>query len=247
MSECLAALPDGARAALDASVDASAVAAFESKVVAIMSIVFSYSGQVEFVELMAEMRKPHEFPKAVWATTAVMSAAYVVTAVVGYWFLGSAVKSPFTTEIPENAIKHASNFVIFVHVIIAYTIITNVTCSAAASAIAPHLSYDTGIKGRTLWLFVTLGLVMACFVLSNAVPFLADLMAVISAVCALATTYGFPCTFAVALLVDMSPRERKICQCIVGISLCFSCLGVYAAFSDIADKWHSAPRPPFSC
>ena len=108
----------------------------------------------------------------------------------------------------------------------AYVIVTNIVCTAAARALFPtatpqlthananvssssssssssQSAHDGGggvggdstvaggaePVGRAAWFGVTAGAVALCFLLSNMLPFLADLMAVISAVCALATTY----------------------------------------------------------
>ena len=233
-----------------------------SKLVALMSIVFAFSGQVEFVELMAEMRDVHDFPKAVAGTTAVMFACYSVTGAIGYAFLGAGVESPFTAQLPaegqSGALTHASNFVIFCHVVVAYTILTNVVCGAVVRALRPALGETwageaaaASAKGRALWATVTTAAMLCSFVLSNAVPFLADLMAVISAVCALATTYVFPAVFALLLLNDgngsMSALEQRGCKALVVVALVLSVLGVYAALADIAGQMGQQSRSAFSC
>ena len=52
--------------------------------VAVMNIVYAFSGQSAYVEIIAEMRAPHRFPSALSAATAVMTLAYLGIGVAGY-------------------------------------------------------------------------------------------------------------------------------------------------------------------
>lgn len=52
--------------------------------VAIMNVVYAFSGQSAYVEIIAEMKGPHRFPSALGAATAVMVVAYLGIGVAGY-------------------------------------------------------------------------------------------------------------------------------------------------------------------
>lgn len=52
--------------------------------VAVMNIVYAFSGQSAYVEIIAEMKGPHRFPSALSAATSVMVLAYLGIGVAGY-------------------------------------------------------------------------------------------------------------------------------------------------------------------
>ena len=52
--------------------------------VAVMNVVYAFSGQSAYVEIIAEMKGPHRFPSSLAAATSVMVVAYLGIGIAGY-------------------------------------------------------------------------------------------------------------------------------------------------------------------
>jgi len=99
--------------------------------VAMMDIVFSFAGQIIYIELQSEMTEPKDFIKAMTTANTTMYACYLLVGCVGYHFVGGAdLKNgdPVTSEISSrgSGLDRFVNALLFVHVLIAYLIEANV-------------------------------------------------------------------------------------------------------------------------
>lgn len=77
-------------AALKATIDTDLYHAFT----AVTNIVFAYCAHVAFFGLLAEMKNPKDFPKALYMLQTFEIIFYTVAAVVIYYYVGQDVKSP---------------------------------------------------------------------------------------------------------------------------------------------------------
>lgn len=75
---------------LQATVDTNLYKAFS----AVTNIVFAYCAHVAFFGLLAEMREPRDFPKALYMLQTFEIIFYTVAAVVIYYYAGQGVTSP---------------------------------------------------------------------------------------------------------------------------------------------------------
>ena len=55
-----------------------------------------------FVEIMSEMRDPREFKKSIFGATSVFCCVYFTVAIVGYYYVGSAVINPITANLSSS-------------------------------------------------------------------------------------------------------------------------------------------------
>jgi len=75
---------------LKATIDTDLYHAFT----AVTNIVFAYCAHVAFFGLLAEMREPRDFPKALYMLQIFEIVFYTVAAVVIYYYAGQSVASP---------------------------------------------------------------------------------------------------------------------------------------------------------
>eukprot|EP00122_Pirum_gemmata_P001264 Pgem_evm1s1128 len=112
---------------------------FSSIINGITSMTFAYGGHVIMVEIMSEMKKPKDFSKSVMSSQLFMFANYAIIGVSGYYVYGNKVKSPIIGNFPDDDIQSKiMNFCLFVHVLIAYCINSQVVCQALVSTVFPN-------------------------------------------------------------------------------------------------------------
>lgn len=61
---------------------------------AISSLVFAYAGTPTFFPIVAEMRNPHDYLKALIVSQSCVTCAYIAIGVVVYYYCGTYVASP---------------------------------------------------------------------------------------------------------------------------------------------------------
>jgi len=118
------------------------------------------------------------------------------------------------------------NISLFTHVIMGYAINANVMNTAVLARFYPSAHADNSAGAKFKWFLVTCYTLIVAMVISNAVPFLSDLMGFVGASCGMSTTYIFPCVFALRLLDDSSTAERTLQYLIIAVAVCISILGV---------------------
>ena len=95
---------------------------------------------------------------------------------------------------------------------------------------------------------MTLFTVALCFVISNLIPFLTDLMGFIGASCGMFTTYIFPCVFSVKLLHhELSPAGVLAIKLVAVLALIVSGVGVYGTIADIVQNLQQESTGVFTC
>lgn len=81
-------------------------------------VVYSFSGQWMYFELMDTMTKPKDFPKAFLVAGPFMLITYLVVAMLGYWF-GSGT-TDLVGGMPHGPWLQAAAALLFAHVVIVY-------------------------------------------------------------------------------------------------------------------------------
>jgi hypothetical protein len=142
-----------------------------------MDMVFAYAGQVVFIELMAEMKQPKDFVKAMTYATAIMTITYAVVIAFGMYYLGDKAASPITNSfVSGSTVMRFVNASLIVHVLGAYAIEVNILTRAMLNMFAKEQVYATDLKARLYWAGVSASFILFAFVMSNAIPFFSDIM-----------------------------------------------------------------------
>jgi hypothetical protein len=113
-------------------------------------------------------------------------------------------------------------------VLTAYAINCNVWCRAVLKIFVPARLQ----LSRLVYLGATLVLIVLATICSLLVPFLNALVGLVGVSCGMATTYFFPCSFALQLL-NPSRMERAFLYAVLVLAALVSCFGMSASIADI--------------
>eukprot|EP00005_Dracoamoeba_jomungandri_P010131 CAMPEP_0174267232 /NCGR_PEP_ID=MMETSP0439-20130205/32927_1 /TAXON_ID=0 /ORGANISM="Stereomyxa ramosa, Strain Chinc5" /LENGTH=412 /DNA_ID=CAMNT_0015354619 /DNA_START=233 /DNA_END=1471 /DNA_ORIENTATION=+ len=232
----------------------------------ISSFIFAYQGQSMFLEIMYEMRRPQRFGISVSVANSIMFFAYSATAAVAYYVEGDGVSSFLPGSLKKGVIRTIVGELLTFHVIVAYLLTGQPLCDKihrwlyplATGTKFPDPYYDkieffsmTNLKGRLLWLFITVFFLLFAYLVANVVPFFADFQNIIGAGMGAPVMFGWPALF---YLVAMRKHGQKIaildllvCCFFLAILTPFAMgVGLTSAFKSLVNDWAEFGLP-FTC
>ncbi|KAJ5946156.1 hypothetical protein N7454_002995 [Penicillium verhagenii] len=232
---------------LQATVDTNLYKAFT----AVTNIVFAYCAHVAFFGLLAEMRDPRDFPKALYMLQTFEIIFYTVAAVVIYYYAGQDVTSPALGSAGPVLKKVAYGI----------AIPTIVGAGVVNGHIGLKYIYVRLFRGtdrmhrRDLtsigtWIAIGVSCWVIAWIIADAIPVFSDLLSLISSLFASWFSYGLAGVYWLHINQGKwfsSPRKIALTilnVIIVLIGACMCGLGLYVSGKAIHDD---ASNNSFSC
>ena len=135
------------------------------------SYVFAMSGQKIYLEMMAEMRRPEQFPRSLYTATPTVLLSYAFVCGTGYILRGDRVPRYLMAVLQYDVKRSVSNFLMLIHIVISYVLNQQVLCrvrlhslacsgcrtrvASLSRAPAPAPASGSGLRLR-LWLWLWL-------------------------------------------------------------------------------------------
>ncbi|CAD0105792.1 unnamed protein product, partial [Aureobasidium uvarum] len=155
---------------------------FIEAITSIGSIVFAYAGTPAFFSIIAEMKDPRQYTKALVVCQTTISVVYIVIGIVVYYFCGSYVASPALGSAGATMKK-----VCYGLALPGLCIGTVLLCHFPAKYVfirilrgSKHLTSNTTIHWIT-WLGCTSGVTLISYIVASAVPVFGGLVSLVGA------------------------------------------------------------------
>lgn len=167
---------------------------FAPAFLAVTDVIFAYAGHVAFLTFISEMKRPVDFPKALYALQIADTTLYLVVGIVVYAFAGANTVSPALGNTGAT-LRRVAYGIALPTIVIAGVINGHVCAKLAFVRIfrgtenARHMSSNT-VRGWATWVGLCAAIWAAAFVIAELIPFFNDLLGVISALFASWFTYG---------------------------------------------------------
>jgi len=156
------------------------------------NVVYSFSGQWMYFELVDTMAEPKDFPKAFLVSGPFMLITYLAVALLGYWF-GSG-KLDLIGGMPHGPALQVVAVLLFMHVVIVYLIKSVVLIRYIHGRCAPSQVEKRSCRSYMQHGGWGLVLLSFSFLVSNMVPFFSQLLGIIGGVLAGPISFLFPIT-----------------------------------------------------
>ncbi|KAK3671610.1 hypothetical protein LTR78_008533 [Recurvomyces mirabilis] len=163
----------------------------------LMNCVFAYGGATLFNELMAEMRRPMDFWKALLCADIFIYAVYLIMGMVVYSAQGQFTYPVAYQGIPASAYQWQTlgNAISFISALIAALLYGNIGIKVIYATVLRDIfrfpSLDKKM-GKIIWVVLIPIYWGLAFVIAAAVPQIANMTAFVGAACILQFTYTFP-------------------------------------------------------
>ncbi|KAK3669944.1 hypothetical protein LTR78_010195 [Recurvomyces mirabilis] len=169
----------------------------------LMQGVYSYGGATLFNELMAEMRRPHDFWKSLIFAEVFIIGVYITMGMVVYAAQGQYAFNPAYQGIPNSAYQWQTlgNAVSLISGLIAAVLYGNIGVKVLYSAVFRDIFHLPALDkklGKWIWVGLVPVYWGAAFVIAAAVPQVSNLGAFVGAATILQFSYTFPPILRVA-------------------------------------------------
>mmetsp|Transcript_60768 Transcript_60768/g.195790 ORF Transcript_60768/g.195790 Transcript_60768/m.195790 type:complete len:500 (+) Transcript_60768:93-1592(+) len=214
---------------------------------------FAFTSQFMLVEIMSEMRRPEELPKAYMMSAPFQGIMFLICGVGGYYYLGSRVQGVIGENIPYGPAYRVAAFCLLVHMLITYLMKGVVFCRSMQSYLSPGKVNDASAQGWASWCGMTLASMTMAWVLAQVVPFFTDLIDLLGATLTPLSCYVIPIALYLRWLQDRGTKEDSIgfaekilIAAELALSFVLMTAGTYFAFQHLRSNWHTY-GPPFAC
>lgn len=140
----------------------------------ISSIVFAFTGHLAYPQIINEMQKPADFPKALKANATVQAVMYAASACIIYWFAGDAVQAPALDSATGLLGKLAWGFaiptVIVAGVLPGMMIIKNVNRGFWNWRNMPSVPWEDTMRARASWTAIAAVLWVIAPIFAESIP-----------------------------------------------------------------------------
>ncbi|OGM49627.1 putative amino acid transporter [Aspergillus bombycis] len=163
---------------------------FTDGISAICTLIFAYAGVPFFFPIVAEMREPRHYTKALAACQVVVTVTYVTIGTVVYYYCGSYVASPALGS-AGKLIKQIAYGISLPGLFASATICTHIASKHFFVRMlrgSRHLVANTLVHWGT-WLGCVLGVALVAYIIASAIPNFDSLISFIGAL--LGTLQGF--------------------------------------------------------
>ena len=157
--------------------------------------VFAYGGAQLFVEFMAEMRRPHDFIKAMWGAQFFIYSVYLIYGCYVYYWQGQYAYQVSYQGVSVYGWQTVGNMLAVVSGLIAAGLYGNIGIKVLYNNVlmdmfqAPPL---TTKSGKVLWMIIVPIWWSTGFIIAAAIPDYFGFVSVISAIAVIQFSYSFP-------------------------------------------------------
>ena len=180
-----------------AAVLPSAHASFSQAAMSTSTIILAYNGHIAYPSIIAEMKNPRDFPKALALLESVTITFYVIVAVVMYYYAGRHVASPALGSASPLIRKIA--FGIAIPTIIVAGVIAALVAAKGMYrhvwAKQPTVMKEKSFRARASWYAILAVLYLVAWIIAEAIPVFQQLLGVIGALFGTWFALGFCAMF----------------------------------------------------
>ncbi|CAH0000745.1 unnamed protein product [Clonostachys byssicola] len=155
---------------------------FTKGIMAVSSLVFAYAGTPGFFPIIAEMRDPARYNRALFVCQGFITAMYITIGCVVYYYCGSFVASPALGS-AGDLVKKVAYGVALPGLLVSTTIVLHFASKLLFIRLlrgTEHLNKNT-FRHWTTWIGCTFGIAIAAYLIASGIPVFSALVSLIGA------------------------------------------------------------------
>ncbi|GBG24785.1 N amino acid transport system protein [Hondaea fermentalgiana] len=221
---------------------------------ALSKITFAYLGCFVFLEIIAEMKTPSDFPKSFRISAPVQIGLYIIVGIISYTYSGeNASDSIIKLVDPETygGLLSAAAACLCLHLMVSYFIISLTWHKQVHQYVSPSTYGKTNLKSRLIWFCISFLTLIFAYVISNGVTFFDSLVSLLGSL--FGPILGFHAPIIFFFLArrkegrPISWLEKTICAIIFIYATVLLTAGTAANIITLRDDFSDSDTQPFTC
>jgi len=168
---------------------------FSSMFGALTNVVYAFTGQWIYFEMMAEMSAPEDFPHVFAVNAPLQVMMYLVVACTGYHYAGSKAEGYFLDNLPLGASLSWSSGFLLAHVCIAFLLKNSIIARYFHGLVSPRRAQEAGLVAHAEYAACACVLLVISYFIANVIPFFSDLLGLIGGLLSGPTSFLLPIAF----------------------------------------------------
>lgn len=208
---------------------------------------FGLSGQFIVVEIISEMKKPEEFPKAYAKLSApFQGAAFLLVGFGGYYYKGGNITGMINQSLPFGWEFRLAAACLALHMVVTYTIKGTVLCKELQEYM--HQVTEKSISLDNLWVAVVSATLAVTLLIAQLVPFFSDLVDLLGASMTPTCCWIVPAVLYMRTIgwTQVGKFEQMVIVIEILFSIALTLIGTGVSMSRIVHHWEEYGGP-FSC
>jgi len=176
-------------------------------------MVFAWGGATVFCEILAEMKRPHEFWKGLLGADMLIMVVYLLFGVFVYSYQGQYTYATANMGISNYNLQTASNVLNLITGIFGGVLYGNVGLKVLYQGVlVPELRFPklTTKFGAAAWTAMVVVYWSVAYIIGTAIPIINDLVSLIGCVCTINFSYTFPFLFYFAYLFRTDAGKHDV-------------------------------------
>lgn len=192
---------------------------------------------------MDEMKKPSDFPKAIYTADILLLFCYSFIGILGYAVYGLPVANPITSTLSAGKVKRVANGFLWIHVLISYMVTGLVFNRAVAVRFVKKSVDDFSLKGILAWFLVTLASTGLTLLLNIFFPYLSDIESLLGTLFSPITGFIYPPLFYWKCAGSTMTWKHKCVAAFVMIvfGVAYTVIGTYGTIYSIVQNVGATP------
>ncbi|KAK3071647.1 hypothetical protein LTR53_008247 [Teratosphaeriaceae sp. CCFEE 6253] len=181
----------------------------------LLSGVFAYGGAQLFVEFMAEMKRPHDFLKAMWGAQFFIWAVYLIYGCYTYYWQGQYSYQISYQGVSAYGLQTAGNMIGIVSGLIAAGLYSNIGIKVLYNNVLMDLCRAPPLNtrgGKILWAAIVPVWWVIAYVIAAGIPDYFGFVSVVAAATVMELTYSFPPMVALAYDIRLNIMKDTVGQ-----------------------------------
>jgi len=196
-----------------------------------------------FLEIIAEMKHPPEFPKALAVSGLFELGLYLVSACICYAYSGQT-QGLMINLIPKGPWLRLAAFLLSLHMIVIYLVAANVLSRAIHRVISVE-TLNTP-QGRMVWLFATGIVLLTCIGIANTFPFFDPLIGLVGAFVPISCWILPIIYYYLCFRPDIRTHEIPLLIIIFVLGIFLAISGIVSNMKKFVENW-TTYGVPWSC
>ncbi|KAG9454631.1 hypothetical protein H6P81_007535 [Aristolochia fimbriata] len=193
---------------------------------------FCYAGHAVFPNIYHSMEKPSDYPSVLIVSFIVCSVLYAGVAVAGFLMFGSAVKSQFTLNMPNQFV--ASKIAVWTTVV---NPLTKYAITLTPIALSVEELLPRRLRSHCISILIRTLLVLSSVVTAVTFPYFGFVMSLLGSGLTMFIALIFPCASYLTIMKGrLHWNQIAACSFIIIVGIVCSILGTYSSIKKIADK-----------